>query len=315
MTFDVRLFVIALAAFAAASLAASAATSMVWSRRLPDAPARRAAALVRFRLLPTLIAAAALLLASASFIQFEPRTQESAGIILVLLAAGAVVLVGTAVVRVLRLHLATRRARRTWLASGDRITFENLSIPAYAIDAAFPIVAVVGVFRPVLVIARSVLEACSPDQLRAILAHERGHVTHHDNAKRAIFASVPDLLMWLPVSRRLASAWHEATEEAADNEAGGLGPQGRLHLAEALIRVARLAPGGPQAAELPASALYRGEDIQRRVCRLLAAPIAVARDPFATLRHTLLTIGVVATSAIALQAVHDLVEAAVTFLP
>jgi beta-lactamase regulating signal transducer with metallopeptidase domain len=315
VSFDVRLVVIALSAYMTASLAASALVSPLWRRLHPGPPGRRAAAIVRLRLLPATLAAFAAVFAILSCLEFEPRTLESAGVVLQSLAVAAGILLAAATVRAVRLQLATRNARRAWLASAKPISLQGISIPSYSIASAFPIVAVVGVFRPVLIIAQSVLDHCSAEELGAILAHERGHLVRRDNAHRALFAWAPDVLMWHPLSRRLARDWHDATEEASDDDAGRSSEYGRLHLAEALITVARLAPAGHYSSVVPASALYRGENLERRISRLLSPTAELEFTPYWTWKRLVTTTALLTLGAFTLRAIHDLVEAAVTFLP
>src|SRR5262249_32134209 len=181
-------------------------------------------------------------------------------------------------------------------------------------STSFPIVALLSFFRPRLVIARSVLAACSAPELRAIVAHELGHLVRRDNLVRAVLALSPDVLVWFPLSKRLALAWHDAAAEAADANAGILGEDGRLSLAEALIRVARLAPPGSKAVMVPMSALYRGENLDQRVRRLLGPP-AAAPVPLSAAWRATMTTAFIASAALALHAIHELLEAAVTFLP
>jgi Zn-dependent protease with chaperone function len=316
VTFGTRLVVIALAAFAVGTLTGSALMPALWRRIRTRPTAARAATLLRLRLLPVTTSVVAAALTIASFVRFEPRSRhESTGLVLLAFAGATIGLLAVAAARMLRAHLATRRVVRSWMASAEPIGLPEVTIPAYAISSSFPVVAVVGVFRPTLVVARSVLAACSHDQLRAVMAHERGHVTRQDNLRRAVLASLPDVTTWLPVARHIHAAWDGAIEEAADDESARLGTSGPLHLAEALIRVARLAPTGQPAMPLPASALYRGESIEHRVSRLLAAPAEVVDSPRAAWRQLVLGAGVLTACLFGLQAVHALIEAAVTFLP
>ena len=200
------------------------------------------------------------------------------------------------------------------MADAGVVTLDGLNIPTYAITSSFPIVALVGFFRPRMLVARSVLAACPEPELRAIIAHELGHLNRRDNLVRAVLALSPDVLAWLPLSHRLALAWHDAAEEAADDHAAILGEDGRLYLAEALIRVARLVPPGSSAVIVPASALYRGENLDQRVRRLLGPPAAAA-VPLSAAWRAAVTTAIVASAALALHAIHELLEAAVTFLP
>jgi len=65
---------------------------------------------------------------------------------------------------------------------------------------------------------------------------------------------------------------------------------------------------------VPASALYRGENLDQRVRRLLGPP-AVAAAPLSPAWRAVATTAIVASAALALHAIHELLEAAVTFLP
>ena len=274
MTFELRLVVIALASFAASGTIVALAIWLWTSRRgtdpVTDPP------LFFTRLLPSLAGASAMTLAMLGFGLFEHRGEEETGLILRSLAILGSALLLSAAWRAWELHRRTRRTLNQWMSSAEPVSMSGTDIPIFAIDATFPIVAVVGLFRQRIIIARSVLERCAPEELRAILAHERIHIDRHDNVRRAIFSAAPDVLSWLPISDRLIAAWHDSCEEAADNGADRLGERGRVLLAQALIRVARLAPVPPAVHDLPASALYRGEDLNRRIHRLLAPPVAVA---------------------------------------
>ena len=242
------------------------------------------------------------------------RTDENTGGILIALAALGTVLLSGAVARWIALVIVTRRTVRAWLSTAEPITLPGVTVPAFAVTSAFPIVAVIGVRRPQLVVARSVLDACSPAELRAILAHEQGHLDRRDNLRRALLTVAPDVLSWLPISGRLLAAWHEAAEEAADDVADRLGASGRIDLAQALIKVARLARTGPLDSALPASALYRGENIDRRVRRLVAPPVVPDMSAAAWRRYAL-ALFLVAICGLAFGGIQEIVEAAVTFLP
>jgi Zn-dependent protease with chaperone function len=315
MIYELRLAVVALASFGAASAAASMAAG--WAgRRAAARRATSASTLFQLRLLPSAISLLVSLMAIASFERFEPRAgQERTGWVLLVFAAMAAAALLTMTVRIGRAYWTTRAALGAWMRTAEAVSLDGLAIPAYAMTSSFPIVAVVGTVRPRLIVARSVLEACSREQLGAILAHERCHVRRRDNARRVLMWAAPDALMWTAAARALRERWQAAAEETADAEAARVGPAGRLHLAEALIRVARLAPAGSSAADLPASALYRGENIEHRVRRLLDPAADFSRaDRTASWLWTLVA-AFVPCSLLALRAVHHLVEAAVAYLP
>ena len=325
MTFLLRCLVLALASFGVTALVSSVLVALAWWRRSPDprdvAPALRADALLRLRLVPAVAAVVAGLFAVVGLWRFESReTDEVIGWTLRAGATCGAVYLALFAARVWTMARETRRLLDAWLAGATRITLPDITVPAFRIDTGFPVVAVVGIFRPTLVVDAAVLAACSADELAAILAHEQGHLRRWDNLRRALFAATPDLLGGTPAGRDLRRAWREATEEAADDVAAERGEAARVHLAAALLRVARLAPATTSGAaatfhgaQLPASALYRGESVERRVRRLCDGPAPAARPG----RHWALAVG---TAAVALafafqQHVHDAMEMAVALLP
>lgn len=328
MTFFLRCLVLALACFGVTALVSSVMVALAWWRRSPSAPgtpdvtpARRADALLRLRLAPAVAATVAGLVAVVGLWRFESRgTDEVIGWTLRVVATCGALYLALFAARVWKMALETRRLLEAWLTGATRITLPDVTLPAFRIRTGFPVVAVVGVFRPTLVVDAAVLDACSADELAAILAHEHGHLRRWDNLRRALFAATPDLLGATPAGRDLRNAWRAATEEAADDVAAERGEAARVHLATALLRVARLAPAtttSPTAtfhgAQLPASALYRGESVERRVRRLCHAPAPAARPG----RPWGLAVG---TAAVALalvlqQDIHDAMEVIVAALP
>ena len=315
MSFESRLLVVSLAAFAGSGLVGAALVPWLWRRLASQTPADRAAALLRLRLLPCALALTGALFTITSYLLFEPRTfEERTGIVLESLAGLAALLGLSAIVRTWGLGRATRRACAGWLETAEPIVLPGAAVPCLAVDARFPIVAVVGVFRPRLIIARSVLAACTPAELAAIVAHEQAHVAVRDNLRRAIFLLAPDILGWLPLSGRLLGDWREATEQAADDFAGRSDGAERLTLAQALIKVARLAPAGSRPEALPASALYDGEDIEQRVRRLLAPP-RPDRPARTAWQRAVLAFLVFGACGLAIGGVQAILEVAVNFLP
>ena len=325
MTFLLRSVVITLAGFGVATLVATLVVAMMW--RTPEGtPARRAQRLWRMRLLPVAVALATCVFTVIGLWRFEARhnDEEVARIVIACATLGALFLMAMAV-RLVKMQLETRRLLARWLEGATRFAGPNvpglatLTIPAYRIDTRFPVVAVIGIVRPILVVDATVLDGCSREELAAILAHEQGHLDRWDNLRRALFAASPDLLAWTSIGPALRNAWREATEEAADDVAAATSADAGEHLAGALIHVARIAQGSiPEAStafrgsQLPASALYRGESIERRVRRLLSpAPSgAPARGHWGAVIMT-------ATVALAFafqREIHDLMEVAVNGL-
>jgi len=272
MSFLLRCVVLALASFGVAALVSSVAVALTW--RWPDGtPAQRADRLWRVRMWPLAVAAATSLFAVVALVRFESRqTDEIIGWTLLGCATLGAAFLATFMSRLLQMHRETRRLLQTWLANATRIelpAWAGLDIPAFRIHTHFPIVAIVGMVRPILVVDASVHDACTPAELSAILAHERGHLRRWDNVRRALFAATPDLCAGARTGPSLRDAWRDATEEAADDAAAEQGEDVRVQLAQALVRVARIAHDAAPA-PLPASTLYRGDAVERRVRRLLS---------------------------------------------
>jgi Zn-dependent protease with chaperone function len=316
MSYELRVLAVGLAAFAFAGAAAGLAVPLIVARLRNARPAVRARQLVLLRLIPGVFAIAAGLLVTVSFLAFEPRTEgESIGWMAPAMGLFGAIVIADAAWRLSRIMLATRRLARTWFASARPVPLDGISIPAFATASEFPIVAVVGVRRPKLIIATSVIEACSPEELRAILAHEQGHLDRRDNLRRLLMSVAPDALAWFPASEKLLRSWRAATEEVADDHAARDGANGRLHLASALIKVARLADRNKVTDLMPAATLFCGENLSARVRRLLGPQAAPDRAALVTWRTVAGAAGLIVASAFALQGLQELVEETIHWLP
>ena len=276
-----RGIVLVLAGHAIVSTVAAVCIAWCWPRvtRQPVVVASRSAnRLFLLRAAPTL---AALTVAwfglAVSYALWEPRMgDERVGpVALALAGLGAAVLISG----VWRAWRALRQSARIQqgLRMAARASQPRLPVPAVVIDTGFPVVAVAGLFVPRLFVAHSVVEACTVEEIGAIVAHEHAHGAARDNLRRLALRGAPDVLAWTSAGPAIERDWSVAAELAADEVAARDGV-GRLHLASALVKVARLAAAMP-AATLPASALYRGEPIAERVRRLVEAPAGAAAVP------------------------------------
>jgi hypothetical protein len=289
--------------------------SAALARRIDGyAPADRAAFLFRLRLLPSACALAFSLGAALPiFLVFEPvNPDETFGKTLQLSALAGAALMARGAWRARAGWRATRAVLRDWHARGRRLDAFDAPMPVFAIDEAFPTVAVVGVTRPALFIAERVLRECTAGEVRAMVLHECAHVTHRDNFKRFLIRACPDALRR---NSLLDRAWTTAAEEAADARAAGGDPAFALELAQALIRVARLAPHG-STFEM-ASAFYLGGSIEARVRRLVdPADSRPAPSRAAGWALAGLTLGLAAALiALSAPALHQGMEVLVRVLP
>jgi Zn-dependent protease with chaperone function len=275
---------VALASYCLLDVAISGLVAILWRTHamappnLP--PAVRARRLLLLRLAPCILATLITVVVATAFAIFEPRhANETAGPALLLLAVAAVVQIGGALVRAIRSVTVTAAVERRWLRGSSTLDV-GASIPAFAIDSPSPIVALVGVFTPKLIASRSVIDACTPEEVACIVGHERGHLQSRDNVKRWVMASLPDALHWTPIHHQILDTWHHAAEDAADDAATGGEGMARAELAALLLKIVRLAPQ-PQWQSAIVSPFVEDRGLERRVRRLLKpeleppAPLAI----------------------------------------
>jgi hypothetical protein len=315
MTYAALAMAAALSSFAAAAIVLSICAALV-SRRAERgseryAPHVRAGLLFRLRVLPGLGAALfGFAIALPTFVAFEPfDTDEPLPRAMVVLAFFGAALIARGAWRACSAWRATARVAAEWKRAGRPLSGLDSPVAVYAIDVPYPIVAVAGVVRPALFIAERLLAECSSGEVRAMIAHETSHIRTFDNARRFVLCACPDLF---GDRSRLTRAWKDAAEEAADEDVART-PAHALDLAQALIRVARLAPA---CAPALASAFYAGAGIDGRVRRLVTRPVYDA-VPVVLRGWALGIAAAVLAAAFVLSApvIHQLMEAAVRLVP
>jgi len=300
---------LSLACFLCANAVASAAAALVArSNHRSESPAVWLAA-------PLLPSAGAALFVAAVFIPayvlFEPRdTGEGFDATITACAAIAVALTIVGGSRGLAGWLRVRRHTREWMAHAAPALVGGREV--LVADTATPFLALVGVVRPRLLVTRGLVDALTPEELEASMAHEVGHSRAWDNLKRLAMCASPDLLP-PSAARRLERRWAAAAEHAADGHARGAGM--RCALASALVKVARLTPVAPPTLD-PISTLIGGGEIAVRVRRLLDD----RRPPRASRARVWMYAGVAASAGASaylplLHAVHGATEILVRVLP
>jgi Zn-dependent protease with chaperone function len=268
---------LALAALLTLNALASAGAALVWrvvAPRVARRPAaERAAFLFALRVFPPALAALlALALVVPAYVFNEPANSgEVVGTKLAVIAALSAAGVLLALWRVARTWIATRRLSRDWAHHAARVELEGFGLPAYKLRHRFPVIAVIGVFRPRLFIAEQVFDALTDGEMAAAVGHERGHVESGDNLKRALLQAGQDALLLAPLGRSLLRAWQRESEVAADEFAASNGPRAAVDLASAIVKISRMIPPGARPT-LPAGAHLLGADddgLSRRVRNLL----------------------------------------------
>ena len=206
-----------------------------------------------------------------AYLANEPHhTTEIVTVKLGLLAAASLYGIGVAVWRGFATCLVTRRLVGDWLKHAEPVPIENIKIPAFRFQHRFPVIAIVGAFRPRLFIADQIFHSLSGEEISAAVAHENVHLVACDNFKRGLLDACRNVLTIIPLARSLEGAWVKAAESASDEFAARGGASVALDLASALVKVARLAPRGRKPA-IPAGASLIVENpgsIASRVFRL-----------------------------------------------
>lgn len=256
---------------------AAAGVGRVLRRPLKRCTARtRAEILFALRIGPPAMAIVALgVFLIPSYLIYEPYvTEERMTAKLAMLAIASAIGVALAVSRGVRSWMATRLLLREWMAQATRVEIELSSVQTFRLPHSFPIVAVVGSFRPKLFIADHVLQTLTEDELAAAIAHECGHLAALDNFKRSLLRASRSALLIIPCGRSLDRAWSEASESAADEYAAQQSANVAVNLAAALVRIARLVPqGNHQLLPTGVSTFLSGDEepegVKGRVRRLL----------------------------------------------
>jgi len=325
MTRLLLLISIALASYAVISSIGSLIAMLAWQTGVvsgaQSSAAVRARRLVMLRAFPAVVAT---LLAGGlivpAFVIFEPvRAFEAVGPALIGLAALGFILLTSGIANAAVSAFTTWRIERRWLGSAKVLDFDPpAGVPAYAVDSFTPVIALVGVFAPKLLAARTVIDACNHHELANIAAHERGHLQARDNLKRWLMTCAPDLLRWTPVHHAITMAWDDAAEDAADDAATAGLDVARVDLAALLVKVARLS-AGPGLTAATISPFIERDRLDRRVRRLLVSsnpgpessrPVGFQLLVGTSIAATMLAI---LNRPAALQAVHEAVEAVVAF--
>jgi beta-lactamase regulating signal transducer with metallopeptidase domain len=279
-------------------------------------PKRAARLLVGLRLLPFALAVLFVLgLCVPSYLWLEPTaTSERVGLMGGLLGLLGAATWLNALARTAQSLFASLRHNRLCRFAGQEARLPGESSPVVLVENEAPLLAMSGLFRPRLLISRSVLQNLSAAELGAALAHEHAHRTSRDNLKRLLIQLAPDILPFLHPLRTLERTWSQFAEWAADDQATE-GDSGRaVALAAALVQVARMGRG-PRLPFFSTSLLASDRDLSARVDRLLEK-LPVMATPTAETPPALRTAGVLLVGCMAallatpatLAAVHELLE-------
>jgi hypothetical protein len=289
--------VLALAWFAAINLAASVGAWLAGVALLKSRRRERTAWLLAVRLLP---AVASTVFAAVVFVPshllLEPaNAKESFGALVYTFAAAAFWLLARSAWRVVQV-----------LRAGRMLTRRQDALPAMSL---------VGVWRTRILVGRAVRSELTLEELDVAMAHERAHRDAYDNLKRFLIACAPDFFRMTATARRLEEAWGAAVETLADARAVAGDERRAVHLASALIKVAKLTiESSARTGAVALSALHDPPLLETRVRRLVSGAAPSAGGP-ASRRVLFVAAGsavaLVAASAAVARALHEITEAIV----
>jgi bla regulator protein BlaR1 len=171
-----------------------------------------------------------------------------------------------------------------WQAVRSRLAFA----PQISLDFAVPIrvaagdlpTGVFGIFRPVVIVPRDVMQALEPQQLRAVLAHEACHVRRLDNLTAAIHHVVAVLFWFHPLVWWIGANLLRERESACDEAVVDEGHEQTAY-AESILTACRV---GVMARFAPVAATTGG-DLHARLSSILSEHRA---PPISRKRFTLL---------------------------
>ena len=179
----------------------------------------------------------------------------------VLLAAGGVA-VGLVALRVLRAQLAT------WRAVTALVRGAGLEAEGGLVASSSPLSVTAGLLRPLVLVSTGLRSRLSPEQLRAVLAHEQSHARRRDPL-RLLAVALLGAAHGPSTRRRLVADLALACEEAADEDAAQVVGD-RTLVAESILAVERL---------LGAEPLRVGLALGMAGCAAEARVVALLRDP------------------------------------
>ncbi len=193
-------------------------------------------------------------------------------------------------------HLLLNLVRTAWRAERQRrhhaALLRLLSDPVperpgtRVIDHATPVAyCLPGAPRAVTVLSAGLLDLLSEDELAAVVAHERAHVSQHHHVLLVAFSAWRSALPWFPIATRAHEAVGLLVELLADDQARRTVSERNLSRAVARVALAAAADGDRPAggavppAGAPAGVQPRsGEWADARLARLTgeATPVAPA---------------------------------------
>ena len=266
--FALREIAVSLTFFVLVYCLLSAVVAVAWRamKRVRASEKSVAALLFGLRVLPlTASVIITFVLVVPSFQLLEPRSiDEGMGRMPLTLGVCALLMIAAGCFRVITAQRKTSRVVARWLEGAHPLAGEavaHTSAMTYCSGGSAPPLTLIGVRKPCVLVSASTVALLNHDELQIALKHEIAHMQSRDNLKKLFFRFCP-----FPGMAKLASAWSEAAELAADDSAvENLGDA--IDLAAALVKLSRLVP--VEVAPVCTVGFVTGS-IRARVARLLA---------------------------------------------
>lgn len=218
---------------------------------------------------------------NAIFVPSVPGIVESTGSHLQIVAA--IWALGLAI---LLLHWFLQwRAVHAVMASAPRLAMD-LPVPVHVTSRDLG-PGVFGVFRPVVILPRTVVRELSSAQMQAVLAHEMCHVRRHDNLTAAIHKCVEVIFWFHPLVWWVGANLLRERESACDETVIEEGYE-QVVYAESILNVCRLGV----AAQFSGMAASTGGSLKERLISIMSDQRASPMDP---VRFTVLFVAAILT--------------------
>lgn len=310
--------VLSLAWFAAVNAVVSAVAWLLSGLATQPYKPRTAGTLLCLRLMP---AGVSLLFVAAVFApvhwRFEPRgMDESFGVMLYVLAATGGALILRTAYRVAAVAHAGWRLRAC--EALPRIASEQAEPTGVYEVRGLIGVSLAGLLRPRILVGPEVRATLTDAELQAAVAHELAHRAALDNLKRCAMFCAPDMFGHTAAARRLEQRWSAAVEWQADARAVQGDASRAVHLASALVKVARLTTSSTAWVSPAWSTLHDAPLLESRVRRLLGgrAPSAECPSWQRTVAIAMIVVvGAIAVGAAGGRSLHLLTESLAHLLP
>ena len=186
----------------------------------------------------------------------------------------------------------------------------DLGIPIRAISSpAFIEPGIFGPFRPILLLPEGITERLTPEQWKAVVAHELCHVRRRDNLIALAQMFVETVFWFHPLTWWIGARIFEERERACDEEVVKLGNEPRVY-ARGILKICELYLESP----VPCVAGVSGSNLRTRIEAILNKRIA--RNVSGGMKALLTAAGLFAVAApIAIGLLHGVVLRAQTVSP